>query len=387
MFSPEDLGGNRHPVEVLSRLAKRGHEIRGATSGHRVRLKAQYPWADFFTYPRPTGGTAANHLAHLKGARAQFLNASRGFQLQVLLLASYEVAAAAQFVGCLRGVPSMFFYHSELYSDYVNRVAKDRRPAKRLFGRLLNAYAHWLERQVLENSSVVVAVSGFSAEQIATHAPRATQRVVSILNGVDTTFFHSRSDRQQLKTQLGLEPTVPLVIGVGRMVPVKRFERFLETAALLKAEGVAFQAALIGEGPERSRLERASTSLGVADLVRFTGQLNAEQLRAYMQAADVQVCSSVFENRSLAIMEALACGTPVVGTATGGTPELLNAVDTRLLVSEQSASALACPIRWLLSTPAEREALGAHCRQFAVQQLDWERTVDLVDAQLHALVS
>jgi glycosyltransferase involved in cell wall biosynthesis len=96
----------------------------------------------------------------------------------------------------------------------------------------------------------------------------------------------------------------------------------------------------------------------------------------FMQAADLQVCSSAFENLSLAILEGMACGTPVLGTPGGGTPELLSQIDPGLILEDDHAHTIADALcSW--STDRQRLAeLGQRARQVAVSRYDWERVVD-----------
>ena len=95
-----------------------------------------------------------------------------------------------------------------------------------------------------------------------------------------------------------------------------------------------------------------------------------------MQAADLQVCSSAFENLSLAILEGMACATPCLGTPGGGTPELVGALDPGLVLHSDEPSAIADALPQWLRQPERLGELGQQARALAEQRYDWDRVVD-----------
>ena len=99
-----------------------------------------------------------------------------------------------------------------------------------------------------------------------------------------------------------------------------------------------------------------------------------------MQAADLQVCTSAFENLSLAILEGMACGTPVLGTPGGGTPELVGQIDAGLVLADDQAHTLADALPAWLADRQRLASLGERARQITVERYDWERVVDGLEA-------
>src|SRR4029078_7889364 len=100
----------------------------------------------------------------------------------------------------------------------------------------------------------------------------------------------------------------------------------------------------------------------MGDRIRLAGYCDPPRLRAFIQAAELQVCSRAFETVSLAILEAVACGTPVLGTPGGGTLELVGALDPALVLEDDHAHTLADALpRWLADQP-RRGALGERTR-------------------------
>ncbi len=131
---------------------------------------------------------------------------------------------------------------------------------------------------------------------------------------------------------------------------------------------------IVGEGPERLPLERTAESLGVRERIRFCG-LQAE-VSPFMQAADCFVCPSLWkEAAGLVILEAMACGLPVIGSAVGGIPEFIRPGQTGSLVPPGDHVALAAHILRLYSSETEREEMRVKARSLAVSQFSHESRV------------
>jgi glycosyltransferase involved in cell wall biosynthesis len=150
--------------------------------------------------------------------------------------------------------------------------------------------------------------------------------------------------------------------------------------AAASARGLKARLAIAGDGPERPKLEHLIATYGMDDRIELAGYCDPPRLRAYMQAADLQVCSSAFENLSLAILEGMSCGTPVLGTPGGGTPELVGAIDPALVLDDDHAHTLADALPGWLADRDRLGGLGLRARQLAVDRYDWERVADGLEA-------
>jgi glycosyltransferase involved in cell wall biosynthesis len=229
---------------------------------------------------------------------------------------------------------------------------------------------------VFSLSSRTVAVSRFSARQIASRTPSAEPKIRIVPTGVETDFFQPPPDRGEAKRALGVDPSVPLIIGVGRLAGVKQFDRLITAFAAAQAQGLHARLVIAGDGPERARLQRLIDTFGLQRDITLAGYCDRPRLRAFMQAADLQVCSSAFENLSLAILEGMACGTPVLGTPGGGTPELLAQIDPSLVLADDQPATLSDGLCQWMADVSRLEQLGAKARTIAVERYDWERVVD-----------
>jgi len=173
---------------------------------------------------------------------------------------------------------------------------------------------------VLHGSDAVVAVGQDLKEKIIAFGIRQ-EKVYVVPRGVDNSLF-TPGDRVAARHSLGFDSKVPLLLWVGRMVPVKGLRILLEACALLQQQGVPFQLCLVGDGPLRQSLQASCKSRGLTKNVTFAGPVTHDQLPLWYQASNVTVLPSLSEGVPNVLRESLACETPFVASRVGGIPEL-----------------------------------------------------------------
>jgi glycosyltransferase involved in cell wall biosynthesis len=376
---PRDLGGNRYPFEVVRRLAARGHDVRVVSSSD-LRL----PGVGLTRYRGYSANPALTFGSHAALGRRAMRRLLRDWTPDIVVLSSYDIAFGYYWpYPVTRTVPSVFIYHSRFHSDAVNRMLDDRKPLRRAVSVPLRRFAAAVQRLPLERSDECVAVSEFSRREIAALAPAARVTVVS--TGVDTEHF-SPGDRDVARRALGVPVDARMLLTVGRLVPVKRYDRAIRALASLERESTAdpWRLHIAGTGSEDAELRAVAAREGVAERVIFDGQLDGDALLLRYRAADLQLCTSDFENWSLSILEGLATGLPVLGTPAGGTPDLLRPIDTRLVARSLEPSDIAEGTRRILES-ADLEDLRRRCREGA-ERFSWDRVVSELEAVLRRVV-
>ncbi|HET8872328.1 MAG TPA: glycosyltransferase, partial [Gaiellaceae bacterium] len=164
-----------------------------------------------------------------------------------------------------------------------------------------------------------------------------------------------------------LKRKVPKIIAVGRLKAPKDFLTLVRAASRLP-EGA--ETLIVGEGPDRLRLEQEINALGVTERVRLLGE--RYDVPKLLADADVFVLSSASEGMPVSVLEAMAAGLPVVSSRVGGVPELVVDGETGILVRPGDASALAAALSGLITDPAKRRSLGAAGRARAEERFDLE---------------
>jgi glycosyltransferase involved in cell wall biosynthesis len=133
---------------------------------------------------------------------------------------------------------------------------------------------------------------------------------------------------------------------------------------------------LVGDGPLRSELEHLAARLGVHRQVEFIGYQSRPGVVRLLNECTLFVLPSRSESLGIAVIEALACGKPVVATAVGGIPEIIEDGTSGILVEPEDARALAVAIRRLLGDPALRERLGRAGRRRVKDAFRWQRMAE-----------
>jgi len=271
------------------------------------------------------------------------LHRERGFDL-IDAHYFYPDGVAAAMLGQRLDVPTVITARG---SD-VNLIAQYRFPRRLI---------RWAARQ----AAAVVTVSQALKDKLVALGVEH-ERIHVLRNGVDLELFHP-NDQERLRAELDLRR--PTLLSVGNMLAFKGHGLVIEALSLLPQ----CELVIAGEGPDRAAFEALARQRGVSERVRFVGSLDQQDLRRYYCAADALVLASSREGWPNVLLEAMACGTPVIATAVGGVPEIVTSTEAGVVVEERSAPALARAVRELSVRPRERAAT----RRFA-EQFGWEAT-------------
>ncbi|RMF16954.1 MAG: glycosyltransferase family 4 protein [Alphaproteobacteria bacterium] len=189
----------------------------------------------------------------------------------------------------------------------------------------------------------------------------APDRVTTICNGVDAERFRPIA-RDEARCRLGLAEDGPLLLSVARL------DRAKGQACLIEALGSLPRARLllVGAGPDRRRLVRLARRLGVGERVAFVGEVAHDRLPLFYSAADIFLHAAIREGCPNVILEAMACGLPVVARAVGGVPEILaEPVAGRLLAADADPRTFAEAVRSLIASPASPAAVRSRAMRFS----------------------
>lgn len=207
-------------------------------------------------------------------------------------------------------------------------------------------------------------------------------RARTIPNAVDPMPALSEEERAALIGELDLPRSSRIVACVGRMVPQKNHELFLDAAAKVVENDPSVHFVLVGDGPLRSDLERQRMQLGIEANVTFTGI--RKDARRIIDLADVVVFSSSWEGLSLVALESLAAGTPLVTTPAHGMSELLSGGGG--VISDPTSEALASALQRVLQDGALLERLGAEGRAIIERTYSLDVMVDAYEAAYRDVV-
>jgi glycosyltransferase involved in cell wall biosynthesis len=239
----------------------------------------------------------------------------------------------------------------------------------------------------VRRADAFVAVSGAIRDELvrAGAPPGAISRVS---NGVDTARFRPAAggERLALRAALGLgeDRARLLVTYVGRLAPEKGVDVLVDAWPSVAARTPA-RLLIVGQGAEEAGLRLRARALGVADSVRFTG--GVADAAPLLRAADASVLPSRSEGMPLSLLEAMACGLPVIATGVGGSLEVLGGGGLGLLVPPERPEALAAAMARVLGDPALRGRLGRAARAHVLEHHALDLVVDRLVALYRALAA
>jgi glycosyltransferase involved in cell wall biosynthesis len=219
-----------------------------------------------------------------------------------------------------------------------------------------------LERRVappLYRSQRIVTLSASSREELVRQLGLRRDRVSVVPPGIDPRFSPG-----------GTRAATPLVVAVGRLMPVKRFDDLITAMAAIRRTVPGTELVVVGEGAERERLEDLVEQLDAAEWVRLPGHLSDAELVDLYRRAWVVASASAAEGWGMTITEAAACGTPAVVTDIGGHRDAVVDGVTGVLAAPRQ---LGTEIEAVLRDPDRRQRLGA-AAQARASTFTWEAT-------------
>ena len=242
-------------------------------------------------------------------------------------------------------------------------------------GRMSSRGLRWMTRAVLKGANLVIANSRNTAEILRKDWHLSEHRVRLLHPGVDTGVFVPGARGAAERAQLGWDNRT-VILTVARLERRKGHERLMRALPAIRAAVPNVLWSIVGDGEERSGLEHLAHQQGIDHIVEFRGEVDDRELVDCYQRSDLFVLPNVafggrIEGFGMAILEAQACGTPVVAGASGGTAEAMNCPTTGRLVKSDDSAELAETVIDLLADPGHLERMRAAARTWVEQRFDW----------------
>jgi glycosyltransferase involved in cell wall biosynthesis len=366
-WSPDVVGGSaRLAADSARALARRGHdvvvltladpnlnEIGNEAGVHVMRVLRRGP------FPQ----TLADPFSSYRHARSL-----RKRDFDVLL--AHQTTNAAGLSAARLGAPLAFVFHASVVLEM--RFLRER--LSRIRGASLYALDPVLvalERTAVQRASGLFVLSRFSKELLCGRHQKARGRVHLVGGAVDDTFFAEPGDPQACRERLGIPPGC-LLFTARRLEPRMGVDILIEALALIEDERVVL--AVAGSGSSHEALVRRVEGLGLRHRIRLLGRVSDDDLRSLYAAADLFVLPTVaYEGFGMSTVEALAAGTPTLGTAVGATPEIVGELGTEFISQTADAETLAAAIRRVL--PLLGPEVRARARLLAEGHFRWDTTI------------
>lgn len=378
-YPPEIYGGAGVHVTELVKALRKSIEV-------QVRAFGQgRDEADTSSYTVPVELGSANPAIQTLGVDLEIVGDVAG--ADVVHSHTWYANFAGHLASLLHGIPHVVTAHS----------LEPLRPwkAEQLGGGY--AVSSYIEQTAYEHATAVVAVSeGMRRDILRSYPTLDPEKVRVIYNGIDVDAWHPRTDHALLE-RFAIDPNRPSVVFVGRITRQKGLPYFLRAAALLPPE---VQIVLCAGAPDTPQIMAEVEGL-VRDLQRTRDGvvwidefLQRDDLCAILTSATTFVCPSIYEPLGIVNLEAMACGAAVVGTATGGIPEVVvDGVTGRLVPIDQVQDGtgtptdpdrfvadLAATLAEVVADPERARAYGAAGRERAATAFSWQAIADATES-------
>ncbi len=239
-----------------------------------------------------------------------------------------------------------------------------------------------LLRELCREAEFVVAVSDFSKALLQEKCPDSADKIFRVYNGITPSAFPG--------ARIGGGPL--RIISIGRLIEFKGFHHLIGACGLLRKRGFDFSCTIIGDGPWREILEVHAKEGGIEDRVHFPGVLTQEEVKARFQESDVFALPCIVDRKGASdilptvIMEAMACGLPVVSTRLVGVPEMVDDGVTGLLAEPGDEKGFADALERLALNRELARQLGEAGRAAAEEKFDQEKTSSQLAEKFGALL-
>lgn len=228
---------------------------------------------------------------------------------------------------------------------------------------------YWLPRRMIQNAASMadglITVCQALKDKLA-ELGIPGDKVSVLRNGVDLDMFRP-TDAAVVRRELNVDTDQDLLVSAGNLIDIKGHD--IPIRALTQLHNVHLLIA--GEGDKERSLRELADKEGVADRVTFLGSVTQEKLRDYFSAANALVLASSREGMANVLLESMACGTPVVATRVGGTPEIVTNPSAGVLMAERSPDACVDAYRQLMANYPDSAATRQYAKGFG-----WKATTD-----------
>jgi glycosyltransferase involved in cell wall biosynthesis len=345
------VGRDRHAL--VSNLKKKGHEVTVVTLGKEAKFvenevysvsslvlrQIQYPIPNMFALFRIISKVGGDFDIH------------HYYQQEYpTILPSFLLASSPFKVLTIDNFPGIDWFYGNHFIDSIARLE-----------------SMTIGRKSLRNFEGIIFLSTASMKTALSLEPTIkSKKLAWIPHGIDTE--HVKPDEhvgKRTRDELGIDGVS--IIFVGRLVSVKGIPYLAKAIYELDKEGFKGHFIIVGDGPERSTLEALKLSHAKIHLLGY--KRNPVK---YIQAADALVLPSLGEGCPNVVLEAFACGKPVIASKVGGVPDLVHHENNGLLINPKGATELTNAIRHLASNEKQRKRMGKEARKFAERELDWK---------------
>ena len=391
VLHPDTVGGAGRVAYHLSvELGRRGHDVHVITRNPAGKLPSHEELdanLSVHRFPLPRNESTGFILSEIKNSRRFARELCREMLFDFCCVHQSLVAIGPLLFTSLRKTPTVHFFHSPWHEEFL--IKKEKQDGKKAIG--ATAVASLMkraERRIIHKASKVFVLSNYMGRRAAEIHGCPEGRIRRIPGGVDLDRFQLPRDGKKGAKELADLPLDRTVfLSVRNLVPRMGLESLIQ--AFSQSDVLRNKALLLigGEGLLKDRLGVMVEKNNLRDCIRLLGHVSEQELPELYQAADFFVLPTRrLEGFGLVILEAMASGTPVLGTPVGGIPETLEQFDSKLIFDGTGWQEIKAKLEETVEHPEAFHFSAAECRKFVEANFSRKRMADAFEDEMLKIV-
>jgi glycosyltransferase involved in cell wall biosynthesis len=381
VFFPDTIGGAGRVVYHLAlELSGRGHEIHVLTRNNEGKWPYQQEFASNLFVRRffsPSKESLGLFFREIKNSRLLVKELARKFRFDLVCTHQSLVAMGPLLSRHLRQIPLIHYFHSPWYEEFLVKKQVDRtKTGKR--NKTIAFLMRRIEKRILCRADKVIVLSEYMRAKVLEIHNYPKDLMLKIPGGVDLDCYRLPSEGKSAAKEAAKLPTNRTVfLTVRNLVPRMGLETLIESfnqSSVLREKGLLLVG---GRGFLEDRLKAQVEGANLQDAVHFLGYIPEKDLPLFYQASDFFVLpTKELEGFGLVNLEAMASGTPVLGTPVGGIPEVIGLFDKRLIFDGTGWLDMRNKLEEVIERPDSFRFEPQDCRAFVEANFSWKKAAE-----------
>lgn len=392
---PDTIGGaGKFAYYIATGLHKRGHNVSVLTRRRKKDLPKQelYEGMRINRYEIEGASRISSIFKHVTSSMNLFKMLRRADSFDIINIHQPLAAFSILKTGGFGNIPRAYTFHSPWPEEYaIDMRSSGSEGMWSGFYHLVNTWVRRkIERDVIGACHKVNLLSCFMKKKLQVWHRVPDSNITIIPGGVDEEHFCVSDDRMSLRDKLGLPRDKILLFTIRNLRPRMGLHNLIKAVSGLARERKDFLLVIGGKGILEQELKDYAQELGIGEFVRFAGFIPENLLPGFFQTADFFVLPTEYlEGFGLVTLEALSCGTPVLGTPAGATPEILGELTPEFVAGCTEADSLKLLLSSALGKYGELDddyqKLRKKCREFVLKHYTWDKIVDEWESEFYQL--
>ncbi|KAA2242893.1 glycosyltransferase family 1 protein [Chitinophaga agrisoli] len=388
-----DSGGqNVYVGELAYQLTKKGYAVDIFTRWEHPQLPQRVQWRKDVRVIHIEAGPVAclpkeqllPYMATFRDNMLAFMR-EEGTTYELIHANFFMSALVAMEIKALLHIPFVVTFHALGHIRRLHQGEQDKFPPERLD----------IEQMAIHQADYVIAECPQDREDLIQYYQAPPDKIRVIPCGVNPEEMYA-VDKRLARMQLKLPQDDVILLQLGRMVPRKGVDNVIQALPKLRYTGARIRLIIVGGetevceqgfNPEIARLKQLAKDLGVQAAVTFAGRKGREELKFFYAAADIFITTPWYEPFGITPLEAMACGTPVIGADVGGIKYSVKHGKTGLLVPPRDPAALAGAVNDLLQRRSVLEEMGNNAVKRVATLFTWQRVAQLMNKLYEQAIS